>query len=49
MSRFRFENVFVPLQLPKLYPTAMAVTFWSAETVKVIGLPWDVVPLHSPS
>ena len=49
MSRVRFENAFNPEQPLKLYPTVMAVTFWSDETVKVIGLPWDVVPFHCPS
>jgi hypothetical protein len=49
IARFKFENVFVPEQPLKLYPTVMAVTFWSDETVKVIGLFCYVVPLHSPS
>jgi hypothetical protein len=49
VSRFRFENVCTPEQPPKLYPTVMEVTFWSGETVKLIALPWDVVPVHWPS
>jgi hypothetical protein len=49
VSRFRFENVCSPEQPLKLYPTVMAVTFSSGDTLKVIGVPWDVVPLHWPS
>jgi len=49
VSRFRFENVCVPEHPLKLYPTEIEVTFSSADTVKLIGVPWDVIPLHWPS
>jgi hypothetical protein len=46
VSRLRFENVFIPEHPLKLYPTAIAVTLCSGETVKLIGAPCIVVPLH---
>jgi hypothetical protein len=46
---FRFENVRDPEQPLKLYPTVIEVTVSSAETVKAIGAPCDVVPLHWPA
>ena len=39
VSRFKFENVFVPVQPLKLYPREIEVTLSSGETLKVIGLP----------
>jgi hypothetical protein len=44
----RFGNVCVPEHPLKLCPTVIVVTFSSADTVKLIGLPCDVVPLHCP-
>jgi hypothetical protein len=49
VGTFRFENVCVPEQPLKLYPTAIAVRTSSEDTVKVIGVPCAVVPLHRPT
>jgi len=39
VSRSRFENLFVPVQPLKLYPTEIEVTLSSGDTLNVIGLP----------
>ena len=49
VGTFRFENVCIPEQLLKLYPTAIAVRASSEDTVKLIGVPCAVLPLHSPT
>lgn len=49
VGTFRFENVWDPEQALKLYPSVIAVTVSSGETVKAIGTPWDVMPLHWPT
>ena len=49
VSRFRLENVFVPAQPLKLYPTEIEVTLSSGDTVNVIGRPCVVVPLQVPA
>src|SRR5687768_10580048 len=43
------KNVCDPEHPLKSYPTVIEVTRSSAETTNVIGAPWDVVPLHSPT
>lgn len=43
------SNVWKPEQPLKLYPTVIATTASLGETVKLIGVPWDVVPLHWPT
>jgi hypothetical protein len=48
VGTFRFENACVPEQLLKLYPTAIAVRTSSEDTVKLIGVPCAVLPLHWP-
>jgi len=45
----RFENVCDPEQPLKLYPRVMVVTVSSWDTVKAIGIPWAVIPLHCPT
>jgi len=45
----RSENVCVPEQPLKLYPTAIAVRASSEDTAKVIGVPCAVLPLHWPT
>src|SRR5580765_8210867 len=49
VSRLRFEYVWMPEQPLKLYPTEIEVTFWFDATLKVMGTPCAVVPLHWPS
>lgn len=49
VGTFRFENVCVPEQLLKLYPTAIVVRTSSEDTVKLIVVPCAVLPLHWPT
>ena len=46
---FRFENVSIPEQPLKLYPTAIDVRVSFEDTTKVIAVPCTVVPLHWPA
>ena len=43
------ENVCDPAQPLKSYPRVIVVTCSFGDTTKLIGVPWDVVPLHSPA
>jgi len=47
MGAFKSAAAFDPEHPAKLYPTVTALTV-SDDTVKLIGCPWDVVPLHWP-
>jgi hypothetical protein len=49
VGAYRFENVCVPEQLLKLYPTEIVVSISSEDTVKVMALPCAVVPFHWPT
>ena len=49
VGMFRFENVSVPAQPLKLYPTAIDVSVSSEDTAKVIAVPCAVVPVHWPA
>lgn len=43
------SNVWKPEQPLKLYPTVIVSTVSAGETVKLMGVPCDVVPLHWPT
>ncbi len=48
MARARSENAISPEQPGNRYPTEIAFTFWSGDTVMTIEVPWAVVPNHWP-
>ena len=49
VGTFRFESTVEPEQPLKLYPTEILVTTSDEDTLKVIGAPWFVVPVHCPA
>ena len=49
VGTLKSENVCDPAQPLKSYPRVIVVTCSFGDTTKVIGVPWDVVPLHSPA
>src|SRR6185503_3061584 len=49
VGTLKLENVFEPAHPLKSYPSVIVVTFSSGETVNAMGVPCDVVPVHSPA
>ena len=49
VGTLKSENVCEPAQPLKSYPRVIVVTCSFGDTTKLIGVPWDVVPLHSPA
>ena len=46
VATLRFENVCVPEQPLKLYPTTIVLRISSGDTVNVMDVPCPVVPVH---